>query len=90
MRRLWIAFTLVMGLSFLVLGWIGTRIHQEMPPIPSRVITTEGEVLVDEGEIQAGQNVWHHQIIRPQTKADQPRFRLNFPGRNTFAFGVVL
>jgi nitric oxide reductase subunit B len=58
MKRLWIAFTLVMVLSFLVLGWIGTRIHQEMPPIPARVVTTDGTVVVAEGEIQAGQNVW--------------------------------
>src|SRR5436305_5899516 len=58
MKRLWIAFALVMVLSFLVLGWIGTRIYQEMPPLPARVVTTEGTVLVDEGEIQAGQNVW--------------------------------
>jgi len=29
-----------------------------MPPLPARVVTTEGTVLVDEGEIQAGQNVW--------------------------------
>src|SRR6188472_2649977 len=58
MKRLWIAFTLVMLLSFLVLGWIGTRIYQEMPPLPAKVVTTDGMVLVDEGEIQAGQNVW--------------------------------
>ncbi|MGE3406409.1 MAG: nitric-oxide reductase large subunit [Pirellulales bacterium] len=58
MRRLWIAFTLVMVLSFLVLGWIGTRIYQEMPPLPAKVVTTDGTVLVEEGEIQAGQNVW--------------------------------
>src|SRR5215218_8249565 len=58
MKRLWIAFALVMVLSFLVLGWIGTRIYQEMPPLPARVVTTDGTVLVDEGEVQAGQNVW--------------------------------
>jgi nitric oxide reductase subunit B len=58
MKRLWIAFTLVMVLSFLVLGWIGTRIYQEMPPLPARVVTTDGTVLVAGGEIQAGQNVW--------------------------------
>ena len=29
-----------------------------MPPLPARVVTTDGTVLVDEGEIQAGQNVW--------------------------------
>jgi nitric oxide reductase subunit B len=58
MRRLWIAFTLVMGVSFLVLGWIGTRIYQEMPPIPAKVASSDGTVLMDEGEILAGQNVW--------------------------------
>ena len=58
MKRLWIAFSLVMVMSFLVLGWIGTRIYQEMPPLPAKVVTTEGTVVVDEGEIPAGQNVW--------------------------------
>src|SRR6187401_539286 len=58
MKRLWIAFTLVMVLSFLVLGWIGTRIYREMPPVPAKVVTIGGAVVVDEGEIQAGQNVW--------------------------------
>lgn len=33
MKRLWIAFTLVMTFSFLILGWIGTRIYQEIPPV---------------------------------------------------------
>jgi nitric oxide reductase subunit B len=58
MKRLWIAFTLVMVLSFLVLGWIGARIYQEMPPLPGKIVTTGGSVVIDEGEIQAGQNVW--------------------------------
>jgi nitric oxide reductase subunit B len=58
MRRLWFALTLVMGVSFLVLGWIGTRIYQEMPPLPTTVVSSDGSVLIGEGEIQAGQNVW--------------------------------
>jgi nitric oxide reductase subunit B len=58
MRRLWFAFIAVMVLSFLVLGWIGTRIYQEMPPIPQQVVTTEGTTLIDAGEVMAGQNVW--------------------------------
>lgn len=58
MKRLWISFTLVMVLSFLVLGWIGTRIYLEMPPLPTKIVNTDGTVLVDEGEIAAGQNVW--------------------------------
>jgi nitric oxide reductase subunit B len=58
MKRLWIAFILVVVLSFFVLGWIGTRIYQEMPPVPGQVVTTDGTVLIDEGEIAGGQNVW--------------------------------
>ena len=58
MRRLWITFTLIMVASFLVLGWIGTRIYQEMPPIPERVLTTDGQTLINTNEIVASQNVW--------------------------------
>ncbi|MEZ6093429.1 MAG: nitric-oxide reductase large subunit [Pirellulaceae bacterium] len=58
MRRLWLAFIAVMVVSFAILSWIGVRIYQEMPPIPDRVVTTEGNVLIDSGEITAGQNVW--------------------------------
>ncbi len=58
MKRLWVAFALVMVVSFVVLGWIGTRIYGEMPPRPRQVVTTDGTVLIDQGEIEAGQNVW--------------------------------
>src|SRR6185312_3048895 len=58
MKKLWIAFALVMGVSFSVLGWIGTRINAEKPPIPVRVVTTSGQVLVADGAIERGQNVW--------------------------------
>jgi nitric oxide reductase subunit B len=58
MKRLWIALAAVMVFSFGVLGWIGTRIYQEAPPIADKVVTSAGEVLIDSGEISAGQNVW--------------------------------
>lgn len=58
MKRLWIAFGTVIVLSFAVLGWIGTRIYQEMPPIPERVVTTTGETVMGRGDVSAGQNVW--------------------------------
>ena len=58
MRRLWLAFTAVMVVSFAVLSWIGVRIYQEMPPIPNQVVTTDGTVLIDSGDVTAGQNVW--------------------------------
>ncbi len=58
MKRLWMAFVAVMVLSFLVLGWIGTRIYSEMPPLPQQVVTPDGQTLISSGEISAGQNVW--------------------------------
>ncbi|MCA9146890.1 MAG: nitric-oxide reductase large subunit [Planctomycetaceae bacterium] len=58
MKRLWVLFALVLVVSFAVLGWIGGRIYHEAPPIADRVITVDGQIVVDDGEIQAGQNVW--------------------------------
>ena len=58
MKKLWTSFAVVFILSFAVLGWIGTRIYQEMPPIPARVVATDGSVVVADGDIGRGQNVW--------------------------------
>src|SRR5215471_12758680 len=58
MKKLWISFAIVFLCSFAVLGWIGTRIYQEMPPIPTRVVTTDGRVVVADGDVGRGQNVW--------------------------------
>ncbi len=58
MKRLWLFFVLVLVVSFAVLGWIGSRIYQEAPPIAGRVVMADGDVVIDEGQIQAGQNVW--------------------------------
>src|SRR5215213_5573181 len=58
MKRLWLLFASVLVISFAVLGWIGTRIYQQVPPIADKVVTTEGGTVIDSGEIQAGQNVW--------------------------------
>ena len=58
MRKLWVAFTAVVVISFAVLGWVGFRIYQEAPPVPSRVVTAGGAVVIPDGAIHAGQNVW--------------------------------
>jgi nitric oxide reductase subunit B len=58
MRRLCIALGIVLLFGFAVLGWIGTRIYQEMPPIPERVVTIDGQEIVSTGEIMRGQGVW--------------------------------
>ena len=58
MRRLWLLFAVVLAVSFTVLGWIGTRIYQEAPPIADKVLASGGKIVVDSGEIAAGQNAW--------------------------------
>jgi nitric oxide reductase subunit B len=58
MKGYWLAFAAVVVLSFAVLGWTGIRIYQEAPPIPERVVTTEGREIIPQGRISRGQNVW--------------------------------
>jgi nitric oxide reductase subunit B len=57
-KRLWIAFALVVTLSFAVLGGFGFRIAALAPPIPEKVCTPDGTVLFDGDLIRQGQNVW--------------------------------
>src|SRR3954470_25050613 len=56
-RRLWLSLAAVMGISFLVLGYYGGEIYRKAPPVPKRVVTTEGQVLFTAQEIKDGQNV---------------------------------
>jgi len=56
--RLWIAFGLVVGLSFAVLLYYGFEIYQKAPPIPAKVLTTDNQELFTGQDIKDGQNVW--------------------------------
>jgi nitric oxide reductase subunit B len=58
MRKLWLAFAIVVGVSFGVLGWVGSRIYQQAPPIPDRVVSESGQLLFDRAQIERGQDVW--------------------------------
>ena len=57
-RKLWIAFIVVMVLSFSVLGGAGYKALHNGPPVPTQVVTTDGRVLLDSNTIQDGQGVW--------------------------------
>jgi nitric oxide reductase subunit B len=58
MKKYWIAFTVVIVVSFAVLSWIGVRIYQQKPPIPEKVLTKSGELVYSKSDIQEGQNIW--------------------------------
>src|SRR5215470_2714505 len=58
MRKLWILLTAVIVFSFAILGWIGTEIFREAPPVPREVVTSAGETVISPDQIGDGQNVW--------------------------------
>lgn len=57
-RKLWIAFILVMVVSFAVMLYFGREIYREAPPVPDKVVTESGTVLFTGQQIKDGQNVW--------------------------------
>ena len=57
-KRLWIVLALIMATSFAVLGLMGREIHRQAPPIPDRVVSASGEVLLTRQDIQDGQLAW--------------------------------
>ena len=57
-KKLWIALGIVMLISFTVLGGVGYKAINSAPPIPSKVVTTAGQVLFTGETIRNGQNVW--------------------------------
>ena len=60
MRKFWIAFALVLVVSFSILGWTGVRIYQQAPPVPERVVTSDGQVLIGPGEIHRGHSGYEY------------------------------
>lgn len=57
-KKLWIAFGLIMLLSFAVLGGVGYKAINNGPPIPAKVVTADGHLLFTGDTIRDGQNVW--------------------------------
>ncbi|HOO95058.1 MAG TPA: nitric-oxide reductase large subunit [Proteiniphilum sp.] len=57
-KKLWIAFALVVGISFAVLLYYGNQIYQQAPPVPERVTNEEGQLLFTGQDIKDGQNIW--------------------------------
>ncbi|MGR9090071.1 MAG: nitric-oxide reductase large subunit [Gammaproteobacteria bacterium] len=57
-KRLWLILLTSMVVMFTALGYFGSKIYQQKPPLPEQVITADGEVLYRRAEIERGQNVW--------------------------------
>ena len=57
-KKLWLGFIAVMTISFAVLIYYGIEIYREAPPIPDKVVLTDGTLLFTGQDIKDGQNVW--------------------------------
>ena len=57
-KKLWITFAVVLVAAFGVLGGVGYHGIKTAPPIPSKVVTTDGSLLFTGETIRDGQNVW--------------------------------
>ncbi|HWW70014.1 MAG TPA: nitric-oxide reductase large subunit, partial [Duganella sp.] len=57
-RKLWTWLAVICVLSFAVLGWVGAEIYLTAPPIPKQIVSADGDVLFDEGQVDRGQQAW--------------------------------
>lgn len=57
-KRLWIILTVSMVVMFGILLFLGREIYHEAPPIPSVVVSADGEIVYTRAEIERGQNTW--------------------------------
>jgi len=57
-RRLWILLAACVTGAFLLLGGLGVEVYRQAPPIPERVVTADGRLLVTRDDILDGQQVW--------------------------------
>ncbi len=64
-KKLWSWLAFVIIASFSVLIYYGVDIYRKTPPIPDKVVTTDGQVIYTAQEVKDGQNVW--QSIGGQT-----------------------
>ncbi len=57
-RKLWWLLGGALLLAFTVLGVFGAQVYRQKPPIPARVVTTDGRQLMTGDDILTGQQVW--------------------------------
>lgn len=57
-RKLWLGLASLLIVSFGVLLFMGTEIYRKAPPVPERVVSTEGAVIYTAADITKGRQVW--------------------------------
>ena len=57
-RKLWMFLGATLLVAFVILGFYGREVYRKAPPIPDRVVSESGQVLMTEADILDGQQVW--------------------------------
>jgi nitric oxide reductase subunit B len=57
-RKLWWTLIGVLAITFGVLGYFGTEVYREAPPIPDKFMSTNGNVIATEESVLDGQTAW--------------------------------
>ncbi|MGD2185533.1 MAG: hypothetical protein PVI71_05370 [Desulfobacterales bacterium] len=57
-NKYWLILGISIFVAFFILGWFGRELYRKIPPIPQRVISTSGEILMTKDDILRGQQVW--------------------------------
>ena len=57
-RARWWLLAATLFVAFFVLGFFGREVYRQAPPIPERVTTSDGRVLLTRDDILTGQQVW--------------------------------
>lgn len=57
-RKLWWLLISILAITFGVLGYFGAEVYRQAPPIPDKVVNTQGQVLMTNESILNGQTAW--------------------------------
>ena len=53
-KKLWVLLAALLVVSFGVLLWSGSQIYQKAPPMPERVVSSDGSVIYTRAVIEMG------------------------------------
>ena len=57
-KRLWILLSATVITGFVILGFFGRELYRQAPPIPDRIVSSDGTVVATRDDILTGQQVW--------------------------------
>ena len=57
-KKYWIAVVAVLIIGFSILGYLGTDVYHQAPPVPTAYVSQDGQVLFTKEDILHGQSAW--------------------------------